>query len=109
MARPRRYEIDELLVRPCTYLNPQTEVLIIVDDSAEIDQATLEADSGAGDGDWVLVADETPVDEAARDELLERFQATYHEGGPSTVLDDEDEEDLDDEEELEPDEDPDEL
>ncbi len=110
MARPRRYEIDELLVRPGTYLNPQTEVLIVVDDSAEIDQATLEADSGAGEGDWVLVSDEAPLDEAARDELLERFQATYHEGGPSAVLDDEDEDDLDDEEdELEPDPDVDEL
>jgi hypothetical protein len=110
MARARRYEIDELLVRPGTYLNPQTEVLIVVDDSAEIDQATLEADSGAGDGDWVLVSDEAPIDEAARDELLERFQATYHEGGPSAALDDEDEDDLDDaEDELEPDEEPDEL
>jgi hypothetical protein len=108
MARPRRFEIDELLVRPGTYLNPQTEVLIVVDDSAEIDQATLEADSGAGEGDWVLVSDEAPIDEAARDELLERFQATYHEGGPSAAHEDEDEDD-DEEDELEPDEDPDEL
>ncbi len=113
MARARRYEIDELLVRPGTYLNPQTEVLIVVDDSAEVDQATLEADSGAGAGDWVLVSDEVPVDEASRDELLERFQATYHEGGPSPALGEEDDADadLDDEDdELEPDpEDPDEL
>src|SRR5437868_8504239 len=109
MARPRRYEIDELLVRPGTYLNPQTEVLIVVDDSAEIDQATLEGDSGTGEGDWVLVSDEVPVDEATRDELLERFQATYHEGGPSAVLGDEDEDDLDEEDELEPDPDVDEL
>jgi hypothetical protein len=111
MARPRRFEIDELLVRPGTYLNPQTEVLIVVDDSAEIDQATLEADAGGtGEGDWVLVSEEAPIDEAARDELLERFQATYHEGGPSAVLDDVEDEDLDeDEDELEPDEDPDEL
>jgi hypothetical protein len=108
MARPRRYEIDELLVRPGTYLNPQTEVLIVVDDSAEIDQATLEADGGAGEGEWVIVSDEVPIDEAARDELLERFQATYHEGGPSPALDEEDAEDLD-EDELEPDEDPEEL
>ena len=85
MARPRRYEIDELLVRPGTYLNPQTEVLIVVDDSAEIDQATLEGDSGAGEGDWVLVSDEVPVDEATRDELLERFQATYHGGDGRTA------------------------
>jgi hypothetical protein len=111
MARPRRFEIDELLVRPGTYLNPQTEVLILVDDSAEVDQATLEADgSVAGEGEWVLVSDEVPIDEASRDELLERFQATYHEGGPTPALgDDEDDLDEDDEDELEPDEDPDEL
>ena len=91
MARARRFEIDELLVRPGTYFNPQTEVLIVVDDSAEIDQATLEADAGAGGGEWVLVSDEAPIDEAARDELLEQFQATYHEGGPSPALGEEDE------------------
>ncbi|HEX7291194.1 MAG TPA: hypothetical protein VF250_08720 [Conexibacter sp.] len=110
MARARRFEIDELLVRPGTYLNPQTEVLIVVDDSAEVDQATLEADAGTGEGEWVLVSDETPIDEASRDELLERFQATYHEGGPSPALGEDDEElDEDEEDELEPDEDPDEL
>jgi hypothetical protein len=110
MARARRFEIDELLVRPGTYLNPQTEVLIVVDDSADVDQATLEGDAG-GEGEWVLVSDETPIDEASRDELLEQFQATYHEGGPGPALGDGDEgEDLDeDDEELEPDEDPDEL
>ncbi len=107
MARARRFELDELVVRPGTYLNPQTEMLIVVDDSAEIDQATLEADTGAGEGEWVLVADEAPVDEAARDELLERFQATYREGGRDAALDDDldEDEDLDDEDELEPDED----
>ena len=109
MKEARRFQLDELTIRPGTYFNPQTEVLIVVDDSAEIDQATLETEGGPGEGDWVLVSDEAPIDEPARDELLERFQATYHEGGPSAVLDDEDAEDLDDEEELEPDEDPDEL
>ncbi|HXE46388.1 MAG TPA: hypothetical protein VN635_14490 [Conexibacter sp.] len=110
MARARRFEIDELLVRPGTYLNPQTEVLIVVDDSAEIDQATLGADAGTGEGEWVLVSDEAPIDEAARDELLERFQATYHEGGSSDpVLDEDDDFDEDEEDELEPDEDVEEL
>jgi hypothetical protein len=110
MARARRFEIDELLVRPGTYLNPQTEVLIVVDDSADIDQATLEADAGAGAGEWVLVSDEAPIDEAARDELLEQFQATYHEGGPSPALGEEDADlDEDEEDELEPDEEPEEL
>jgi hypothetical protein len=103
MARPRRFEIDELLVRPGTYFNPQTEVLIVVDDSPDVDQATLEDDGG--EGEWVLVADEAPIDEAARDELLERFQATYHEGGPGPALGEDDDAvvDTDDEEELEPD------
>jgi len=112
MPRARRFEIDELLVRPGTYFNPQTEVLIVVDDSPEVDQATLEADSGGDEGEWVLVADEAPIDEAARDELLERFQATYREGGSRSALDAADEdEDFDDEEEdeLEPDEEPEEL
>ena len=111
MARPRRYEIDELLVRPGTYFNPQTEVLIVVDDSPDVDQAAMEDDDAAGEGDWVHVSDEAPIDEAARDELLERFQATYHEGGPGPALGDVEDEDLDDDEEdeLEPDEDPDEL
>lgn len=110
MPRARRFEIDELLVRPGTYLNPQTEVLIVVDDSAEIDQATLESDAGAGEGEWVLVSDEAPIDEAARDELLERFQATYHEAGPGPALDADEDEDFEDEEdELEPDEEPEEL
>ena len=110
MARARRFEIDELLVRPGTYLNPQTEVLIVVDDSADVDQATLETDAGGGEAEWVLVSDETPIDEAARDELLEQFQATYHEGGPSPALGEEDEDlDEDEEDELEPDEEPEEL
>ena len=37
MADDRRIELDDLLVRPGTYLNPQTEVLIVVDDSPSID------------------------------------------------------------------------
>jgi hypothetical protein len=114
MARARRFDIDELLVRPGTYFNPETEVLIVVDDSPQLDQATFDDEGEPEGGDWVLVSDDAPIDDAARDELLERFQATYREGGRAGAeLDDADElddEDLDDEEdELEPDPDPDEL
>lgn len=114
MARPRRFEIDEALLRPGTYFNPETEVLIVVDDSPDIDQAAFEADAGHGEGaDWVLIADEVPIDEAARDELLEAFQATYQGGGTTPALDEDGEPgeiDADeDEDELEPDEEPDEL
>ncbi len=110
MARFRRFEIDDLLVRPGTYFNPETEVLIVVDDTPEIDQATFDADAASEGADWVLVSDEAPIDEAARDELLQDFQATYQ-GPTSAPALDEDDADLDedDEEELEPDEDPDEL
>jgi hypothetical protein len=110
MALPRRFELDELAVRPGTYFNPETEVLIVVDDSPDVDQAIFDAESEHEGGDWVFVSDEAPIDEAARDELLERFQARYH-GGPAPVLDDEEaEEDLDDErDELDADEDEDDL
>ena len=37
MADDRKFELDELLVRPGTYFNPQTEVLVMVDDSTSVD------------------------------------------------------------------------
>jgi hypothetical protein len=79
MADDRRYELDDLLVRPGCYLNPQTEILVIVDDSPSIDGEIFNLEEFEG-ADWVLIADEVPVDESRRDELLERFQATYHGG-----------------------------
>ena len=32
------YELEELAIQPGTYFNPQTEVVVIVDDSSSIDQ-----------------------------------------------------------------------
>jgi hypothetical protein len=104
MAAPRRYDIDELLTRPGTYVNPQTEVVVIVDDSADVDSEIFEDASD----EWVLVTDETPVDEHARDDLLERFGTRYHPGTTGAV--DASEDDEDEVDELEPDpEEPDEL
>ena len=102
MKEARRFQLDELTIRPGTYFNPQTEVLLIVDDTPEIDQATFDADPATDDAEWVLVSDEVPIDEASRDELLQGFQATYHEGVSVTGLDDEP--DVDEDDELEPDE-----
>lgn len=87
MADLRRFELDELLVRPGTYFNPQTEVLVVVDDSPEMDQAVFNMEQAEG-ADWVLVSDESPIDEAERDEMLERFQVTYHAGGANSITDD---------------------
>ena len=75
----RVYELDELVNRPGTYFNPQTEVMVVVDDSSTLDAGIFNMEEFEG-ADWVLVSDDLPVDEAKRDELLESFQATYHGG-----------------------------
>ena len=102
MADDRRFEIEELIIRPGTYFNPQTEVLIVVDDSPEIDHEIFNMEEFEG-ADWVLISDESPMDEHRRDELLERFQVTYHAGGEHSVDGDHDEEEdeLDDEDDQE--------
>jgi len=79
MADPRRFELDELINRPGTYFNPQTEVLVVVDDSPELDQEIFNMEEYEG-AEWVLIADDIPTDENRRDELLERFQVHYHPG-----------------------------
>ena len=77
MADARPIPQDELLNRPGTYFNPQTEILVVVDDSSEIDTEMFGSDELEG-ADWVQISDEVPVDEDRRDELLERFQGEYH-------------------------------
>ncbi len=68
---------DELLNRPGTYFNPQTEMLVVVDDSPEVDAEIFNMEELEG-ADWVQISDEVPLDEDRRDELLERFQGDYH-------------------------------
>jgi hypothetical protein len=98
MAEGRRFELEDLVNRPGTYFNPQTEVLIVVDDSPELDAEIFNMEEFEG-ADWVLVSDEVPIDEHRRDELLERFQV----GHAPDELGEEDEEELEelDVEELE--------
>jgi hypothetical protein len=110
MRNVRRFQLDELILRPGTYFNPQTEIMVVVDDSPEVDNEIFEA-SGVDASDWVQISDETPLDERQRDELIERFQLSHQEGselGDDDPLDDDDEEeededldadDLDDDEE----------
>ena len=104
-ASDRQFELEELVNRPGTYFNPQTEVLVVVDDSASLDNEIFNLEDFEG-ADWVLVSDELPVDEARRDELMEGFQARYAGGdGREVALDDEDEQERLDR--VEEDEDPD--
>jgi hypothetical protein len=73
------HTLDEIVNRPGVYFNPQTEVLIVVDDSAELDGEIFNMEQFEG-ADWVAISDETPLDEQRRDELLEEFQTHYHPG-----------------------------
>jgi hypothetical protein len=80
MADPRTFELDELVNRPGTYFNPQTDVVMIVDDTVDVDTEIFNMEELEG-ADWVLIADEAPVDEARRDALIEQFQVTQRPAG----------------------------
>lgn len=94
----RRFQLDELALRPGTYFNPQTEIMILVDDSPEISHELFEMDEFDSD-DWVLIAEDAPLDENKRDELVERFQLAYQDSSKLLADDDleDDDEDEDDE------------
>jgi hypothetical protein len=99
MRNVRRFPLDELLLRPGTYFNPQTEIMVVVDDSPEVDNEIFEA-AEIDATEWVQISEETPLDEHQRDDLIERFQLSQQ---PGAELNDDDA--LDEEEdELDPDE-----
>jgi hypothetical protein len=76
--------LEEIVTRPGVYFNPQTEVLIVVDDSAELDGEIFNMEDYEG-SDWVTISDEVPIDEDRRDELLLAFQTHYHPGDARSV------------------------
>jgi hypothetical protein len=78
------YEVEELLVQPGTYFNPQTEVVVIVDDSTSVDQEVFNMEDYEG-AEWVRVSEDVPVDEDRRDQLLEDFQTHYHPDASGSV------------------------
>jgi hypothetical protein len=77
-------EVDELLMQPGTYFNPQTEVLVVVDDSISLDQEVFNMEAYEG-ADWVRISDEVPIDEDRRDRSLEHFQTHYHPGSGDSL------------------------
>ncbi len=104
MPAPHRFELDDAVNRPGTYYNPHTEMLLVVDDGTALDNDLFEDQADADDeATWVLVGDDAPVDETARDVLIERFEASHHPGASGAVAAAEDDEE-DDIPELEPDE-----
>jgi hypothetical protein len=80
----RTIEVDDMLLRPGTYFNPQTEMVVIVDDSTSIDQEIFNMEEYEG-SDWVRISDEVPVDEDGLDATLEEFQTHYHGASPGSI------------------------
>jgi hypothetical protein len=80
----RSYSLEEIVTTPGMYFNPQTEVMIVVDDSADLDSEIFNMEQFEG-SDWVQISDETPLDEHVRDELLEDFQTHYHPGDARSI------------------------
>ncbi len=93
MADPLELELDELVNRPGTYFNPQTEIVLIVDDSPHVDSEIFDTEEYQG-AEWVLISDEVPVQERRRDELLEAFQARQHSGALGDGEDEDEDEEL---------------
>jgi hypothetical protein len=77
-------ELDELLNRPGTYFNPQTEVLVVVDDSSTLDEEVFNMEAYEG-AEWVRISDDVAIDEPQRDALLLDFQTHYHPGMADSV------------------------
>jgi hypothetical protein len=80
----RIIELDDMLLRPGTYFNPQTEIVVVVDDSSSIDQEIFNMEAYEG-SDWVRISDEVPIDEDGLDATLEEFQTHYHGGSPGSL------------------------
>ena len=76
MANPRQFDFEDIVNRPGTYFNPQTEVLVVIDDSPDVDTEIFNMEDFEG-ADWVLISDESPIDEQVRDELMQAFQVRH--------------------------------
>src|SRR3954452_20353180 len=98
MPALRRFDVDELLTRPGTYFHPETESVLVVDDSAHVDLELIK-DEEAG-AEWSRPGAAPAVDEHRRDELVEAFETRR---ARSWVPEDPDDDDVEEEDELEPD------
>ena len=75
----RTIEVEDMLLRPGTYFNPQTEIVVVVDDSSSVDQEIFNMEAYEG-SDWVRISDNVPVDEDRLEATLEEFQTHYSVG-----------------------------
>lgn len=93
------YEVEQMLNQPGTYFNPQSEVVVIVDDSASLDQEVFSNLEGYEGAEWVRVSDDVPVDEDGRDSALEAFETRTRSGSLAEDALEESDDDLEEEEE----------
>ncbi len=75
---------EDLFVRPGMYFNPQTEVIVIIDASPELDGNIFNMEEFEG-AELVQISEEVPVDRDQCDRILEEFQTRYHIGGDGSV------------------------
>ena len=94
MPALRRFDVDEILTRPGTYFNPETEIVVVIDDSATVDLELIE-DEDDDAAEWILLGDDPAIDE-----LIETFETRR---ARSSAREDPDEDEVDEEDELEPD------
>jgi hypothetical protein len=92
------YEVEEMLNQPGTYFNPQSEVVVVVDDSAAADQEVFNNLEGYEGAEWVRVSDEVPVDEDGRDSALEAFETRIRSGSLTEDALEETEDDVEEDE-----------
>ena len=76
MANPRQFDLEDIVNRPGTYFNPQTEVLVVIDDSPDVDTEIFNMEDFES-ADCMLISDEVPIDGDARDELMQAFQVRH--------------------------------
>jgi len=93
------YEVEEMLNQPGTYFNPQSEVVVIVDDSASVDQEVFHNLEGFEGAEWVRVSDDVPVDEDSRDSALEAFETRNQSGALAEGALEESDDDLEEDDE----------
>lgn len=103
MRGVRRFQLDELILRPGTYFNPQTEIMVVVDDSPEVDHEIFEGEDFES-SDWVLIAEDVPIDDLTRDDLVERFQRSHQGDAGDAHAERDPDDDVEDEEDDEDDE-----
>jgi hypothetical protein len=99
MPALRRFDVDEILTRPGTYFNPETEIVVVIDDSAHVDLELIE-DEEDDVAEWILLGDDPAIDEHKRDELVETFETRR---ARSSTPEDPDADEVEEEDELEPD------